>query len=75
MLHSMQLGLARNAIRSMVKYFITKAHYPNARFDFGGYGGVNNCSRCDAFTHTNEYTADDGLVVWFCTKCEDKLEL
>jgi hypothetical protein len=23
----------------------------------------------------NEYDRDDGLVVWFCKKCEDKLHL
>jgi hypothetical protein len=23
----------------------------------------------------NEYDRDDGLVVWFCTKCEDRLHL
>ncbi len=71
----MQLGRARDVIRSMAKYYITKAHYPTAKYDFGGYGGVNNCTMCDDFHHVNEYTRDDGLVVWFCTKCEDKLHL
>jgi hypothetical protein len=23
----------------------------------------------------NEYDRDDGLVVWFCKKCEDRLHL
>jgi hypothetical protein len=68
-------GNALSVRLSMAKYFITKAHYPSARYDFSGYGGVNNCTQCDAFHHVNEYVRDDGLVVWFCTKCEDKLEL
>jgi hypothetical protein len=75
MLHLMPHGLARNVIQSMAKYFITKAHYPSARYDFAGYGGVNNCTKCDCFDHVNEYNRDDGLVVWFCTKCEDQLQL
>jgi tetrahydromethanopterin S-methyltransferase subunit E len=75
MLQSMRLGRVKSATRSMAKYFITAAHYPSARYDFSGYGGVNNCSKCDIFHHTNEYVRDDGLVVWFCTKCEDQLEL
>ena len=75
MLQSMRLGLVRNVIQSMAKYFITKAHYPSARYEFAGSGGVNNCTRCDDFDHVNEYTRDDGLVVWFCDPCVFKLEL
>jgi hypothetical protein len=59
----------------MVKYFITPAHYPSARFTFIDFGGVDNCSRCDLFTEVNEYRQDDDLIVGLCKSCEDKLEL
>jgi hypothetical protein len=44
-------------------------------YSFSGYGGVENCSDCDDFTQVNEYDRDDGLVVFFCNKCEDRLHL
>jgi hypothetical protein len=44
-------------------------------YSFSGYGGVENCSQCDDFTQVNEYDREDGLVVWFCKKCEDRLHL
>ena len=59
----------------MAKYFITKSHYPSARYVFAGSGGVNNCVNCDNYDYVNEYIRDDGLVVWFCDPCELKLEL
>jgi len=75
MLQSMRLGLVRNVILSMAKYFITPAHYPSARFTFVDYGGIDNCSQCDQFQEINEYNRDDGLLVAFCKSCEDKLGL
>jgi len=44
-------------------------------YSFSGYGGVENCSDCDDFTQVNEYDREDGLVVFFCKKCEDRLHL
>ena len=44
-------------------------------YSFSGYGGVENCSDCDDFTQVNEYDRDDGLVCWFCNRCEDRLHL
>ena len=44
-------------------------------YSFSGYGGVENCSDCDSFTQVNEYDREDGLVVFFCKKCEDRLHL
>ena len=45
-------------------------------YSFSGYGGVMNCSDCDAFAQVNEYDRiDDGLVVWFCQRCENKHHL
>ena len=45
-------------------------------YSFFGYAGVANCDRCDNDTMVNEYDRqDDGLVVWFCEKCERKLHL
>ena len=44
-------------------------------YSFSGYGGHMNCSICDDDTATNEYDRDDGLVVWLCKKCEDRLHL
>ena len=45
-------------------------------YSFSGFGGFMNCSECDNDTMVNEYDRqDDGLVVWFCEKCERKLHL
>ncbi len=44
-------------------------------YSFSGFSGVMNCSQCDDDTMVNEYDRDDGLVVWFCKKCEDRLHL
>ena len=44
-------------------------------YSFGGYGGVSNCGICDVDTQVNEYTRGDGLVVFLCKPCEDKLHL
>ena len=44
-------------------------------YSFSGYGGVSNCSRCDAYDQVNEYDRQDGLVVFMCQKCENKLHI
>jgi hypothetical protein len=44
-------------------------------YSFGGYGGVSNCSICDVDAQVNEYTRGDGLVVFLCKPCEDRLHL
>jgi hypothetical protein len=44
-------------------------------YSFSGYGGVMNCSDCDAFNQVNEYDREDGLVVFFCNNCENKKHL
>jgi hypothetical protein len=44
-------------------------------YSFSGFGGFMNCSKCDDDTMVNEYDREDGLVVWFCKKCEDRLHL
>ena len=45
-------------------------------YSFSGFGGVMNCSICDNDTMDNEYDRqDDGAVMWFCERCEDKLHL
>jgi hypothetical protein len=44
-------------------------------YNFSGYGGMMNCSKCDAFDQVNEYNREDGLCVWFCKRCEDGLNL
>ena len=44
-------------------------------YSFSGYGGVSNCSRCDAYDQVNEYDRQDGLVVFMCNKCENKLHI
>jgi hypothetical protein len=49
---------------------------PNThQYSFSGYGGVTNCSICDDFTQANEYDRRDGLVVFLCKACEDRLHL
>ena len=45
------------------------------QYSFSGYGGVTNCSICDDFTQANEYDRRDGLVVFLCKACQDKLHL
>jgi hypothetical protein len=44
-------------------------------YSFSGFGGFMNCSKCDDDTMVNEYDREDGLVVWFCEKCEKRLHL
>ena len=44
-------------------------------YHFSDYGGVSNCSRCDAYAEVNEYDRQDGLVVFMCKKCEDRLHI
>jgi hypothetical protein len=44
-------------------------------YSFSGFGGFMNCSKCDDDTMVNEYDREDGLVVWFCKRCEDRLHL
>jgi hypothetical protein len=44
-------------------------------YSFRGLGGFENCSDCDKDTMVNEYDRDDGLLVVFCKKCEDKNHL
>ena len=44
-------------------------------YSFSGYGGVSNCSRCDAYDQVNEYDRQDGLVVFMCKKCENRLHI
>jgi hypothetical protein len=39
-------------------------------FNAGSFGWTN-CDLCDNDVMCNEYTRDDGLVVWLCKKCED----
>jgi hypothetical protein len=43
---------------------------PFADYKFEGFGGVDNCDFCDAFTHVNEWTRSDGAVVFVCNQCE-----
>lgn len=74
MRQSMQPGLARNVTRSMDKD-IYKSPMNGFIYSFSGYGGVMNCSDCDAFTQVNEYDREDGLVVWLCNRCENKHHL
>jgi hypothetical protein len=74
MLQLMRPGLARNVIRSMDKD-IYKSPMNGFIYSFSGYGGVMNCSDCDAFTQVNEYDREDGLVVWLCNRCENKHHL
>ena len=45
------------------------------QYSFSGYGGVENCHECDDFTQTNEYDRRDGLVVFICNKCADKMDI
>jgi hypothetical protein len=45
------------------------------RYSFDGYAGSGNCSKCDNDTFINDYVREDGLVVSFCNRCEDKLKL
>lgn len=35
-------------------------------YSFDGYGGFSNCGICDDDTQVNEYTRNDGLVVFLC---------
>ena len=45
-------------------------------YSFSGFGGFMNCTECDEDTMVNEYDRqEDGLVVWFCEKCEKGLHL
>jgi hypothetical protein len=45
-------------------------------YSFSGFGGFMNCSDCDVDGMVNEYDRqEDGLVVWFCSKCEAKHHL
>jgi hypothetical protein len=45
-------------------------------YSFSGFGGYMNCTDCDDFTSVNEYDRqEDGLVVWFCSRCEAKHHL
>jgi hypothetical protein len=45
-------------------------------YSFSGYGGVENCSDCDAFTQVNEYDRlHDGAILFFCNRCENKHHL
>lgn len=40
-------------------------------YKFVGFGGVDNCSKCDDFTHVDEYDRSDGAVTMFCRSCAD----
>ena len=44
-------------------------------YSFIGFAGFANCDDCDADTMVDEYKRDDGLVVVFCKKCEERLQL
>lgn len=35
------------------------------------FGGVDNCARCDQYTHVWEFDREDGLVVALCETCRD----
>jgi len=41
-----------------------------ADYTFGGFGGVENCDYCDAFTHANEWSTPEGAVHFVCGSCE-----
>ena len=40
-------------------------------YNFQSSFGWTNCDICDNDVMCNEYTREDGLVVWLCKKCED----
>ena len=42
---------------------------PYADYTFAGFGGVDNCDYCDAFTHVNEWNRPDGGFVFVCNSC------
>ncbi|MGI9143717.1 MAG: hypothetical protein ACR2IJ_11065 [Fluviibacter sp.] len=41
-------------------------------YKFEGFGGVDNCDYCDAFTHVNEWTTPEGAPHFVCNQCEFK---
>ena len=70
-------GNVPNAMQSMVNNKdIYRSPVNGHIYSFSGFGGYMNCSDCDDFTSVNEYDRqEDGLVVWFCSKCEAKHHL
>ena len=68
------IGQVVGAIMSINKKDIFTATDGNT-YSFSGYGGVSNCSRCDAYDQVNEYDRQDGLVVFMCQKCEKRLHI
>ena len=75
----LRLGLPRKKPRSTVQSDLAMKDIYTATdgntYSFSGYGGVSNCFRCDAFDQVNEYDRQDGLVVFMCKKCEDRLHI
>lgn len=37
------------------------------------FGGVDNCAKCDQFTHVWEFDRSDGAVVALCEVCRDEV--
>jgi hypothetical protein len=37
------------------------------------FGGVDNCAKCDQFTHVWEFDRSDGAVVALCEVCRDEI--
>jgi hypothetical protein len=70
-------GNVPNAMQSMVNNKdIYRSPVNGYIYSFSGFGGYMNCTDCDDFTSVNEYDRqEDGLVVWFCSKCEAKHHL
>jgi len=70
-------GNVPNAMQSMVNNKdIYRSPVNGHIYSFSGFGGYMNCTDCDDFTSVNEYDRqEDGLVVWFCSKCEAKHHL
>jgi len=40
-------------------------------YTFDGFGGVDNCAKCDDFTHVDEFTRSDGAVTALCKSCAE----
>jgi len=68
-------GNVLNVRQSMAEFEVNYRSPDGHIYSFSGYGGVSNCSDCDAFSQVNEYDRHDGLVVFFCNNCENKKHL
>jgi hypothetical protein len=42
-------------------------------YTFAGFGGADNCQKCDDFGHVDEFDRSDGACVALCKSCAEQI--